>query len=247
MKETLIITKLNGENIRINNMKNLKEYIAEGIFDVDNNIDNIDKSMKDQIKQFLKDNLKGASACKISRKPNADGKYEVSCNGGITVINKKITSLTNGMFIWTIVKGNFDCTWCESLISLEGGPKEVGGDFDCRFCDSLTSLEGAPEKVGGKFSCDSCHSLTSLAGTSKEIRGSLSCNSCSSLTSLEGAPKEVGGCFDCRLCHSLTSLEGAPKKVGRSFFACGCKIEFTKEDVEKVSDVKGNIIVSKWN
>ena len=219
-------------------MKNLKEYITEGIFD-----ENIDKSIKDQIKQFLKDNFKGASSCKISSKPNTDGKYEVSCNGGITVIDKKITSLTNGMFIWTSVKGNFDCTWCESLTSLEGGPKEVGKCFDCSFCDSLTSLVGSPEKVGGDFKCCYCDSLTSLVGSPKEVGGLFSCNNCDSLKSLEGAPKEVGRGFDCRVCYSLTSLAGAPEKVGWDFYCCGCKVEFTREDVKKVSDVKGSIVV----
>ena len=69
-------------------MKNLKEYIVEGIFDIDNNIDKFDESIKDQIKRFLEDNFDGASSCKISDKPNADGKYEVSSSKGIIVKNK---------------------------------------------------------------------------------------------------------------------------------------------------------------
>ena len=35
-------------------MKNLKEYIIEGVFDIDDNIDNVDEAVKEQIKQFLK-------------------------------------------------------------------------------------------------------------------------------------------------------------------------------------------------
>ena len=48
-------------------MKNLTNYIIESIFDIDNNIDNIDESIKDQIKQFLNDNFNGDSSCKISK------------------------------------------------------------------------------------------------------------------------------------------------------------------------------------
>ena len=85
-------------------MKNLKEYIIEGIFDTDE--DTIDKNIKDQIKQFLKDNF-ADSSYKISDKPNTDGKFEVSSTGIVKVKNYKITSLTNGLFIWTNVKRDF--------------------------------------------------------------------------------------------------------------------------------------------
>ena len=115
-------------------MKNLKEYISESIFDIDDNIDNVDKCIKDQINQFLNDNFTNASKCKISEKPNKDGKFEVSSNGNVEVKNEYITSLTNGLFIWTNIQGGFICPDCNSLISLEGAPKEVGGDFYCRSC-----------------------------------------------------------------------------------------------------------------
>ena len=134
-------------------MKNLKNYIIESIFDIENNIDNVDESIKDQIKQFLNDNFKNASNCIISEKPNKDGKFEVSSNSNVAVKNKLITSLTNGLFIWTNIKYDFICSNCDSLTSLEGAPKEVGGDFSCFNCNLLTSLEGAPKEIGRDFSC----------------------------------------------------------------------------------------------
>ena len=204
-------------------MKNLKEYIIEGIFDVEDNIDNIDESIKEQINQFLKDNFGGGSLCKISDKPNNNGKYEVSSTGYIIVKNYKITSFTNGLFIWTTVDKDFRCAFCDLLTSLEGAPKEVGGVFDCSYCDLLKSLKGAPEKVGGKFNC----------------------NCCNSLTSLEGAPEKVGMDFDCRYCKSLKSLEGAPKEVGGGFYCRNCKVKFSEEDVKKVSNVEGKIFLLK--
>ena len=137
-------------------MKNLTNYIIESIFDIDNNIDNVDESIKDQIKQFLNDNFKNASNCIISEKPNKDGKFEVLSKGNIEIKNKLLTSLTNGSFIWTNIKGDFICSNCKSLTSLEGAPKEVGGDFSCFNCNSLTSLEGAPKEIGGHFRCTKC-------------------------------------------------------------------------------------------
>ena len=202
-------------------MINLKNYIIESILDIEDNIDNIDESIKDQIKQFLKDNFTNASKCKISKKPNKDGKFEVLSNGDIEVKNQQITSLTNGVFIWNNIGRNFNCWGCKSLISLEGAPKKVGGDFICYNCKSLTSLEGAP----------------------KEVKGDFICYNCKSLTSLEGAPKVVGGDFNCFGCHSLKSLEGIPKEVGRTFCCVDCGSKFTQEDVKKISNVKGTIDV----
>ena len=141
-------------------MINLKNYIFESIFDVEDNIDNVDESIKDQIRQFLKNNFKNASKCKISKKPNKDGKFEVLSTGDVVVKNKQINSLTNGSFIWTNIKGDFICSDCNLLKSLEGAPKEVGEIFCCEYCNLLTSLEGAPEKVDDDFYCSNCKSLT---------------------------------------------------------------------------------------
>ena len=52
----------------------------------------------------------------------------------------------------------------------------------------------------------------------------------------------VKGYFSCSYCASLTSLEGAPEKVGGRFYCRKCKIQFTEDDVKKVSKVKGEII-----
>ena len=224
-------------------MINLKNYIIESLFDIEDNIDNMDESIREEIKHFLKDNFKTNSTYQISKKPNKDGKFEVSSNGYIEVKNEDITSLTNRLFIWTNIKGNFICSDCASLISLKGAPKEVGGIFDCGYCDSLTSLKGSPEKVGGDFDCDYCKSLISLEGAPKEVGRDFDCFNCDSLTSLEGAPKEVGGDFSCFKCKSLTSLKGAPKVVGGDFYCRSCKGGFIEEDVKKVSNVKGIIFL----
>ena len=120
------------------------------------------------------------------------------------------------------ISGNFSCSDCSSLTSLEGAPQEVGGNFSCYNCTSLKSLEGAPKKVGEHFSCSECFSLTSLVGAPQKVGRSFFCTRCPSLTSLEGAPQEVGWEFDCRECTSLISLVGAPQKVGKHFHCDDC-------------------------
>ena len=103
-------------------MVNLFKYIKESILDDEDMVFN-DDSIKPEIEKFIEDNYK----CKqfvISNKPNKDGKFVVD-GGNIQVTNKNITSLTNNLFIWGKVKGEFDCSNCKSLISLEGAPEEV--------------------------------------------------------------------------------------------------------------------------
>ena len=190
-------------------MKSLRESLLDNDL-----VEKTDKYIKDDIEAFLKENYVGVF--KISKKPNKDGKYEASSTNDIKVKNQKITSLTNGAFIWTTVDGSFIVRYCDSLNSLEGAPKEVGKTFNCSKCGALISLKGAPEKVGWSFNCANC----------------------SSLKSLEGAPEKVGENFNCSWCYSLTSLKGAPREVGIDFDCVGCKVEFTKEDVKKVSKVK---------
>ena len=168
-------------------MKSLKVVILESILDdIDVQMREGDKFVKDTIKDFLKANFKHASTCKISRRPNSDGKYVVNAQK-IEVKNTYIKSLTNDSFVWGTVKEFFSCAWCNSLTTLEGAPEEAGS-FICSYCDSLTSLKGAPKKVANNFKCSDCKSLTSL----------------------EGAPEEVGGVFTCSSCRTLTSLKGAP-------------------------------------
>ena len=216
-------------------MKTLRESLLD-----DDLVDKTDEYIKDEIEKFLKANYNGT--IKISQKPNADGKYEVSSNSVVEVINKNITSLTNGIFIWTTVDGSFSVIDCISLKSLEGAPEKVGRTFNCSECTSLKSLEGTPENVEGCFYCDGCNSLKSLEGAPKKVRGDFYCINCRSLKTLDGSSQTVNRSFYCNNCSSLTSLNGAPKKVDGDFNCYGCAGKFTIEDVKKISNVKKDII-----
>ena len=215
-------------------MKTLYESLLD-------DFDNIDKSidLKQIVKDWIKNNYKQTISLKISDNPNKDGKYEVSANH-VIIDNRSLTSLTNDMFIWKKV-GSFSCSYCKSLTSLEGAPKEVDGNFYCNNCDSLKTLEGASEEVGGNFDCSDCASLTSLEGAPEEVGYDFSCAYCKNLISLEGAPKKVGYDFNCSNCKSLTSLKGVPKKIGGAFNCSYC-YSLKSYELPKETKIKGKFI-----
>ena len=115
------------------------------------------------------------------------------------------------------IAGHFSCVE-NKLTSLKGGPKIVKGSFWCSF-NNLKTLEHCPESIGGSFICNY-----------------------NKLTSLEYCPKIVNGRFLCDN-NNLTSLEYCPKIVKESFWCNDNKTKFTKEDVEKVCKVGGDIVV----
>ena len=108
-------------------MKSLKESIFSDIDDIVSNDTVI-------IDQFLKDNYEIRVTYNINKDKTVDVK------GHVKVKNKKIESLTRGLFRFGTVEGDFLCTSCPNLVSLKGAPEEVRGTFDCSFCDSLTSV-----------------------------------------------------------------------------------------------------------
>ena len=174
------------------------------------------------VEEFLKINVDEYKKLVISKTPNKDGIYEVSSRGNVTFYGRSNpTGLTNGLFIWTKVKGSFDCSWNTNLETLEGGPEEVGGDFNCGRCERLVTLEGAPKTIGGSFECDWCKSLLSL----------------------KGVPKKIPGDFNCNYCESLRTLKDGPEEVAENFFCAICGKVFTKMEVYQQCDVAGRTVV----
>ena len=187
-------------------MKSLKLHFESLLDDDDVFFD--PKNDKKVIEGWIRNNYNIAGKLTIS------DDFVVNSDRYVYVVNKNITSLTNGMFKWGNLDGSFDCSGCHNLKSLEGAPKEVNGSFDCSDCTKLTSLEGAPEKINGGFSCRRCNKLTSLKGAPKKVKRDFSCRNCNNLTSLNGAPEKVGDNFRCTGCDKLTTLEDAPENVG---------------------------------
>ena len=207
-------------------MKNLRSYLNESVWDIEDNVENSnDEFVIDEIKKFIEDNYYiNINRCEIvfDEKRN---KYIVNLNDKLGVIlkNKKAKQLTNELFEWGEVKGDFNCAYCPELESLKGASEKVGGAFSCGYCPKLTSLEGAPEKVGKNFICAHCKNLTSLEGAPKKVGGGFNCVGCNKLSSLKGAPKEVGGNFNCVGCSSLHSLDGIGEVKGRILNNVGSK------------------------
>jgi hypothetical protein len=144
---------------------------------------------------------------------NSDGTYDY--NGDLNFSNQNLKSLKDIGIQFRNVDGDFWCSY-NQLTSLEFAPKSVRGDFWCTD-NQLTTLKGAPKSVGRNFYCSN-----------------------NQLTTLEGAPSSVGGDFNCNY-NLLTTLEFAPESVRGTFNCIDNKVQFTKEDVKKVSAVKGSI------
>lgn len=183
-----------------------------GIFDdEDRQIGELDKNLRKTVRDFIKANYKGV--IKVSKTVNADGKYEASSIYGVVVTNKKLESLTNGLFVWSEVKGNFDCSECRQLTSLYGAPKYVGKDFLCSYCHTLRSMEGAPREVAGNFFCRFCKGLISLSGAPEITGGDFDCSFCENIESFDWVPTIIGNLFSCANCLKLRSLGDLPQRV----------------------------------
>ena len=156
-----------------------------------------------------------------------------------------IANYQDGIFFCIPTKVGFVWYSKNSLKRIEA-PEKVGGDFNCSFCASLTSLEGAPQEVDGGFWCNNCASLTSLEGAPKEINGDFDCAECVSLTSLRGAPEKVGRNFWCTNCSSLTSLKGAPQEIGGDFYCYKCS-SLTSLEIKRLKKSISYKIISSFN
>ena len=190
-------------------MKSLYESLLDDFTELNKNLDV--NAVKNEIKGFLKQNFKGVY--RISKTPDENGKFVVDSKQNITVINYNITSLTNGMFVFGEIGGEFSCRRCKQLESLEGAPR-IAGKFNCTECDSLKSLEGAPEIVD-YFYCGNCKGLESFKGAPKEcilFDCKWSGESGKGIQNLEGIPTKVKE-IDLRHIYGLKTLKGCPTKI----------------------------------
>ena len=117
-------------------MKSLKIHVKESIFDDIEDIVNDDTAL---FEQFLKDNYQ------------IDGTYIIKNSvidvmGDVRVKNKNIESITNGLFQFGKVDGEFSCSGCENLKSLEGAPEKVGDYIYTYECDKLVITDSDRKK-----------------------------------------------------------------------------------------------------
>ena len=172
----------------------------------------------------------------VPHKKRADGKYDIY--GDVILYGMRLTSLLELPIRFGKVYGEFVCSF-NALKDLKGAPEYVGNDFSC-YGNQLRDLKGAPKYVSGSFACNN-NQLISLEGAPEYVGKDFFCSN-NQLESLEGAPAYVGGDFVCDDNH-LKDLEGAPKYVGGNFFIYNDPKKFTKKEVRKVVEVKGNVYV----
>ena len=192
-------------------MKPLKDKLNESLLDDENEL--FDRNDKTLIELWIKENYKIYGTLKIYEDKHG---FVVDSDADIEVTNKDIKSLTNGMFRWGEIVGDFKCRECKKLRSLEGAPNECKW-FDCFECTKLRTLEGAPNECYS-FNCSGCTELKSLKGAPNECNW-FNCSGCTKLISLKGAPNECDD-FCCSKCAELRSLEGVP--VGTTIKCSDC-------------------------
>jgi hypothetical protein len=233
-------------------MKTLYESVLSDMEDV---IARSDSDIREAVKSFLWNNYNGSYT--IPMKPNKDGIFEITFTKRMTVINKDITELTNGLFIFgDCNKGEFDCSHCINLTSLKGCPRSVG-TFNCSYCTKLTSLEEGPDEITTMCYCNDCGLITlkgmpqkcknfkcsnnplkNLEGSPKIIKGRFSCSHCSELETLKGCPEQITAWFDCSKCPKLNfeSLKQyIPKKIKQEFM---CLSNFDNKSEDELNEMK---------
>ena len=203
------------------------------------------------IHQFLKDNYK------------IDGTYTiengiVDVNGSITLTNYDLEYLTNELFSFGKITGNFSAGGVRSvkikslkgapriagaftvirskIKSLEGGPIETR-DYNIYYNNYITDLISSPKIVNGDFKCYNCDSLKYIKCAPKKIKGRFDCSECGELISLERGPEIVGGDYNCSYCQNLQSIKGVAKKIGGTLDCSDC----TKLLIDEVRKEMANI------
>lgn len=84
-----------------------------------------------------------------------------------------------------VVRGNFWCSGCSNLLTLQGGPRVVFGDYNCSYCHKLKNLKGMAKLVKKAIKCNSCYNLQSLEGCPEEYKDQISYKGSPKLNFLE--------------------------------------------------------------
>lgn len=209
-------------------MKSLYTFITEGVLsDIDDTISNGTTYV--DVENWLNEHY------------NINGTYDinvlkndciVNVNGDVRmkIIRGGYDSLTNGMFRFGTVNGNFDANY-QNLKDLKGSPRIVTGKFNIKDNNKLFTCEGGPDKV---YSISLGHSCTSLEGMPREVESFIMCTN-SNLKTLKGCGK--ANHYDFSESPVLESLEGIP--VGECVINLnGCKSLKSLKGLENVRPEK---------
>ena len=92
---------------------------------------------KDIIMRFISDNYWTLPESVTIRLDEDAGVYIVDINGPVALGNKKLKSLTNGIFRFGTINGSFFCVGSDYLENLDGRPHTVKGSFVCANCKNI--------------------------------------------------------------------------------------------------------------
>lgn len=205
-------------------MKTLYNYISESL------LDNVENSMQAGdtyavVKEWLEENY-NVRRCtydivitKNDCVVNVDGdiRMQVPMRG-----RPDHTALTNGMFRFGTVNGNFEANY-QDFKNLEGSPRVVTGKFSIDGNNCEFTCEGGPDKV---YSIKLGSNCISLEGMPQEVETFIICTN-SKLTSLKGCGK--ASTYDFSESPMLEFLEGIPT----------CKCSITLNSCKKLKNLKG--------
>ena len=191
-------------------MKNLKDYLYEGVLDDMEDTLNIsdDDLAADVITKWINDNwiVDGELNIKFEGKTRV-----VDCSGNVKF--SRTGKITNGLFVWGNVSGDFIYnvinTPAQKSKTLEGlgFPRKVGGQFNLHEFKLVTNLKGCPEECGS-FHIYGFTKLKSLEGCPTIVNNELHITSCNSIKELDYLPKRIGGSIFINHNHNLLSIEG---------------------------------------
>lgn len=193
----------------------IKDFIAQNYLFNNKSVQNVD------------------SMVKISKKPNKKtGLYEVKCTKKTIAIklSKDAPSLTNDIFTWTTVAGNFIIESNPNILTLKGCPESVDGVFTCEYLPNVTSLEHSPKTVG-RFMCWGMNSVKTLQFC-PIIQDAVTIGYNKNLETLKGLEYESGkiNVFFCVANPKLKEIISALPKYVAKRFSTGCNGDWLNDD-----------------
>lgn len=191
-------------------MKNLIDYINESILgDIENTLSVSDNDLATElITNWINDNwlIQGNLTIKLEGKT-----WIVDCDGNVKW--PKTGKITNGMFAWGNVTGDFiynvidtEVQKAKSFVGL-GLPRFVGGELNLHGFKHIVNLEGLPDAVGSLIIIGFTK-LNSLKGCPTKVENKLSISGCPALKGLDYLPEHIGGSIFINNNVNLLSIDG---------------------------------------
>ncbi len=128
---------------------------------------------KDIIMRFISDNYWTLPESVTIRSDENTGMYIVDINGPVALGNKKLKSLTNGIFRFGTINGSFFCVGSDYLENLDGRPHTVKGSFVCVNCKNIKDTRDLPRTANEDSEQDICEVFDDFSNLLERKTGQL--------------------------------------------------------------------------